>query len=166
WSRFHPSCVNRVIQQTVYLDIGTPWGCWLSQANHIFSRLPSAQRHEDCLLVNGIIYQLSLSVRPENLPEGYLFLCPLEDLRDDDGRWLPKSECPAYWSLDPSVSQRLSTEEASSVGFPSLNLETYIYSKSWDESVYAALSRFHAGKGFDPNSQDIARHLGKPLYEL
>ncbi|KAJ7094186.1 hypothetical protein C8R44DRAFT_718600 [Mycena epipterygia] len=41
-----------------------------------------------------------------------------------------------------------------------------VYMLSWHQSVYEALSRFYAGKGFDPNSQDIARHLGYPLYEL
>ncbi|KAJ7090019.1 hypothetical protein C8R44DRAFT_553047, partial [Mycena epipterygia] len=99
----------------------------------------------------------------ENLPKGYLFLCPLEDLRDDDGRWLPNPECPAYWSLDPSGSQRLSTEEASRLGFPALELETNIWGVSWDGSFYAALSRFHTGKGFDPNSQDIAGALDTPF---
>jgi hypothetical protein len=37
---------------------------------------------------------------------------------------------------------------------------------SWPESVYEGLSRFHAAKGFDPNGQDLARHLGQPLYEI
>ncbi|KAF7353337.1 hypothetical protein MSAN_01521900 [Mycena sanguinolenta] len=37
---------------------------------------------------------------------------------------------------------------------------------SWDNSVYEGLRRFHQGKGFDPDSQDLARHLGYPLFEL
>lgn len=37
---------------------------------------------------------------------------------------------------------------------------------SWDERIYAALSRFHAGKGFNPYSQDVARNLKHPLYEI
>ncbi|KAJ7127723.1 hypothetical protein C8R44DRAFT_539361, partial [Mycena epipterygia] len=101
-----------------------------------------------------------------NLPEGYLFLCPGEDLGDDTGRWLRNPECPAYWSLDPSGRQRLSTEKASRLGFPALKCDREIWGKSWDENVYAALSRFHAGQGFDPNTQDITRHLKYPLYEL
>ncbi|KAJ7120211.1 hypothetical protein C8R44DRAFT_548551, partial [Mycena epipterygia] len=97
---------------------------------------------------------------PENLAEGYLFLCPLEDLRDDDGSWLPNPESPVYWSLNRSGSERLSAREASSLGFPCLEFEREVWVKSWDESVYAALSRFHVGKGFDPNGPDVARHLG------
>ncbi|KAJ7079701.1 hypothetical protein C8R44DRAFT_654024 [Mycena epipterygia] len=111
-------------------------------------------------------YQLSFSGPSEKLPEGYLFLCPMEDLRDDGSRWLRSPEFPAYWSLDPSGSQSLSPEEASSLGFPTLKFEMLVSVTSWDESVYAALSRFHAAKGFDPNSQDLARHLGKSPYEL
>ncbi|KAJ7094128.1 hypothetical protein C8R44DRAFT_989790 [Mycena epipterygia] len=117
-------------------------------------------------LVSGIDYWLEFSETPEKIPEGYLFLCPVEHLRDDNGRWVPNPECPAYWSLDPSGNQRLSPEEASGGGFPAFKLEMDVLMKFWHESVYAALSRFHAGKGFDPNSQDLARHLGYPLYEL
>ncbi|KAJ7094204.1 hypothetical protein C8R44DRAFT_562603, partial [Mycena epipterygia] len=99
-------------------------------------------------------------------PEGYFFLCPAEHLRDENGRWVPDPECPAYWSLDPSGNQRLSPDEASRRGFPAFKLEMDVHMKSWHESVYDALSRFHAAKGFDSNSQDLARHLGHPLYEL
>ncbi|KAJ7090022.1 hypothetical protein C8R44DRAFT_861391 [Mycena epipterygia] len=150
WSRFHSSAINGVIERTVYL--GTDWACWLSQANHVFSQLVSPRKHEDCC-------------PSENLPEGYLLLCPLEDLRDNDGTFLQNPECPGYWSLNPSGIQRLSPEEVSSFGFPCLELEVEVSGYSWDEDVYAALSRFHAGKGFDPNSQDLAQHLRQPLYK-
>ncbi|KAJ7755486.1 hypothetical protein B0H16DRAFT_715739 [Mycena metata] len=38
--------------------------------------------------------------------------------------------------------------------------------RSWDASVYAGLRKFHRAKGFDPDSQDVARHLGYPLYQV
>ncbi|KAJ7797141.1 hypothetical protein B0H14DRAFT_3494064 [Mycena olivaceomarginata] len=37
---------------------------------------------------------------------------------------------------------------------------------SWDGSVYAGLHQFHQRKRFDPGSQDLARHLGYPLFEV
>ncbi|KAJ7448414.1 hypothetical protein FB451DRAFT_1289209 [Mycena latifolia] len=37
---------------------------------------------------------------------------------------------------------------------------------SWDGSVYTGLRQFHQGKGFDADSQDVARQLGYPLYQL
>ncbi|KAJ7104868.1 hypothetical protein C8R44DRAFT_559322, partial [Mycena epipterygia] len=71
-----------------------------------------------------------------------------------------------YWSLDPTGGSRLCPEDTSRLGFPSLEFKIEVHAFSWPENVYAALSRFHAGKGFDPNSQDIARHLGHPIFEL
>ncbi|KAJ7927948.1 hypothetical protein B0H13DRAFT_2312126 [Mycena leptocephala] len=41
-----------------------------------------------------------------------------------------------------------------------------IYGFSWDASIYAGLRQFHLGKGFDPESQDVARHLRLPLYQV
>jgi hypothetical protein len=72
-------------------------------------------------------------------------------------RW-PK--CPAYWSLDPLGDVRLTSEEADNLGFPSITLTTTIPGYFYDASVYAGLRRFHESKGFDPDSQDVARHLG------
>ncbi|KAJ7501856.1 hypothetical protein B0H11DRAFT_2275054 [Mycena galericulata] len=52
------------------------------------------------------------------------------------------------------------------LGFPSIELETYVVRRCWNATVYAGLRKFHEGKGFDPDSQDIALHLGHPLYQL
>ncbi|KAJ7127695.1 hypothetical protein C8R44DRAFT_701210 [Mycena epipterygia] len=164
WSRFHSSCVNGNIHRE--FDTDTTPGRWLSQANYVFSQLPTPRNHRDYSLVDWIDYGLSFSVPLTKLPEGYLFLCPLEDLQDDTGRWLPNPEGSAYWSLDPSGRERLSPDAAGRLGFPFVELEMDVDTRAWDESVYAALGRFHAGKGFDPNSRDVARHLGQPLYEL
>ncbi|KAJ7756021.1 hypothetical protein B0H14DRAFT_3512300 [Mycena olivaceomarginata] len=41
-----------------------------------------------------------------------------------------------------------------------------VWGSSWDASVYARIRQFHRGKGFDPDSQDLALYLGQPLYEL
>ncbi|KAJ7230805.1 hypothetical protein C8J57DRAFT_1386955 [Mycena rebaudengoi] len=41
-----------------------------------------------------------------------------------------------------------------------------VHRNSWDASVYTGLHQFHRGKGFDPDSLDVARHLGYPLLEL
>ncbi|KAJ7168926.1 hypothetical protein C8R46DRAFT_849343, partial [Mycena filopes] len=98
-------------------------------------------------------------------PPGYLFLCPMEAFRTGPStyKW---PDCPAYWSLDPSGVERLSTEEATRLGFPLIELRTTVCTESWDPSVYAGLRQFHEGKGFDPASQDVARHMGYPLYRV
>ncbi|KAJ7111861.1 hypothetical protein C8R44DRAFT_882906 [Mycena epipterygia] len=57
-------------------------------------------------------------------------------------------------------------EEATQLGFPSIQWTTEIDAVYWDTSVYAGLRQFHQGKGFDPESQDVAVHLGEPLYQV
>jgi hypothetical protein len=52
------------------------------------------------------------------------------------------------------------------MGFPTLEWKSTVCRKAWDARIYAGLSQFHAAKGFDPNSQDVARALGHPLFEL
>ncbi|KAJ7775423.1 hypothetical protein B0H16DRAFT_44509 [Mycena metata] len=38
--------------------------------------------------------------------------------------------------------------------------------RSWDASDYAGLRQFHRAKGFDPDSQEVALHLGHRLFQL
>jgi len=96
---------------------------------------------------------------------GYLFVCPTAHVQTGPTKFR-RPDCPAYWSLDPSGDGRLSTEEATLLGFPSLNLTTAFTVYSWDSSVYAGLRKFHEGKGFDPDSQEVARHCGHRLFQL
>ncbi|KAJ7315745.1 hypothetical protein DFH08DRAFT_653076, partial [Mycena albidolilacea] len=101
----------------------------------------------------------------EEPPACFLFLYPQKDFKTGPSsyRW---PDCPTYWSLDPSGADRLSTEAATRLGFPSFHCTTEIRGQSWDASVYEGLQKFHQGKGFDPYTQDLARHLRYPLYEL
>ncbi|KAJ7732531.1 hypothetical protein B0H16DRAFT_176050 [Mycena metata] len=101
----------------------------------------------------------------EDAPPGYFLLCPTTEFQTGPSsfRW---PDCPAYWSLDPSGLDRLTTDEATQLGFPSFQLTTKFGGLSWDTSVYAGLRQFHQAKGFDPESQDVARHLGHPLFQL
>jgi hypothetical protein len=68
--------------------------------------------------------------------------------------------------MDPFGADLLSREDAAKLGFPSLQLCTQIVGYSWDAGVYAGIRQFYQAKGFDPESQDVARHLGQPLLEL
>ncbi|KAJ7509085.1 hypothetical protein B0H11DRAFT_2270607 [Mycena galericulata] len=169
WTRFTPPCYEQ-IGNAPSLWLYTSYGSdklaqgWLSQANYVFRQYPVTAHYENYAQVSYIKYVLTLPT--EILPDGYLFLCPLDDLKSETGGFIERPECPAYWSLDPSGCERLSPEEASAGGFPSFKWEREVYYANWDERVYAGLSQFHAGKGFDPYSQDVARHLGLPLYEL
>ncbi|KAJ7107476.1 hypothetical protein C8R44DRAFT_941195 [Mycena epipterygia] len=108
---------------------------WFSQANHIFRQLHITSNYED------YAQHFQTSASSFRFPDR-----------------------PAYWSLDPSGAQSLTPEEADRLGFPSIETETEVFTQSWDASVYAGLRKFHEAKGFDPDSQDVARYLGEPLY--
>ncbi|KAJ6600590.1 hypothetical protein DFH09DRAFT_1303037 [Mycena vulgaris] len=140
-------------------------GYWLAQAIHMFSRLGITSNYEDYVFVDYIHFNLHLSAITEKPPEGYLFLCPVSDLQISQSsfRW---PECPAYRSLNASGTERLSSEEATDLGFPSIELTMTVCAFSWDESVYAGLRTFHRGKGFDPDSLDVAHHLGYPPFQV
>ncbi|KAJ7040718.1 hypothetical protein C8F04DRAFT_1081884, partial [Mycena alexandri] len=137
--------------------------CWLSQANHISVQYPISENHG---WVWQIKYETTFYTPLDNIPEAYLFLCPLEDLRSEDGSFIERPECPAYWSFDPAGREQLSPDTLSVIGLPTLGWEREILCRSWDNHIYSGLRQFHAAKRFDPNTQDIARHLGEALYEL
>ncbi|KAJ7036939.1 hypothetical protein C8F04DRAFT_457402 [Mycena alexandri] len=138
---------------------------WLSQANYIFSRLQITSNLEDCVLIEDIYFTLTIGNAGEDSPPGFLFICPREDFRTGPTsfRW---PHCPAYWSLDSSGVDRLTVEAATQLGFPTLQLATEIGGFSSDAGVYTGLHKFYQAKGFNPDSQDVALHLGEPLFRL
>ncbi|KAF7337102.1 hypothetical protein MVEN_02147800 [Mycena venus] len=156
-----------VLNKSINLTVWSPHEeAWLSQANHIFSCFEiSSNLLHDYVVLDTIYFKLTVSAVETDPPEGFLFLCPVEDFRTGPSSF-SWPHCPAYWSLDPSGTERLGTEDALELGFPSIQFSTEISGLFWDNSVYDGLYQFHQGKGFDPNSRDIARHLGNPLYQL
>ncbi|KAJ7244448.1 hypothetical protein C8J57DRAFT_1242778 [Mycena rebaudengoi] len=141
---------------------------WVSQANHIFSRLRTKYPYGDCYFINSISYLCRLSPTSGSIPHGYLFLCPLGDLStfSDDRLHFRQPDNPGFWSLHPDGTNPLSRRAAQSLGFPLIELRIRVAGHAWTDTAYAALRRFHLGKCFDGQSQDVARHLGYPLYEL
>ncbi|KAJ7455196.1 hypothetical protein FB451DRAFT_1143981 [Mycena latifolia] len=164
WTRVN-SCdlIDAVLSSSIWC--GAYQG-WLSQVNHIFNHLGITSNHDDYVFVYQISYDLRLYNTGDSIPPGYLFLCPLEDLQSDSQSYLRHPECAAYWSLDPSGVERLGMEEAEQLGFPAFEFEMKALADSWDESVYNGIRQFHQGKGFDPDSQDVALELGCQLYQL
>ncbi|KAJ7884237.1 hypothetical protein B0H13DRAFT_2343801 [Mycena leptocephala] len=132
------------------LAMGDSKRWWFTQANHLFHRLGITSEYEDYVL----FMEFFISVPPSDLQEG-ISRAPFH-----------ASECPAYyWSLDPKGVQRLNTEEATNLGLPSITVKIEVEGYSWDRTLYDGLRRFHQGKGFDPESQQLAHHLSYPLYK-
>ncbi|KAF7337149.1 hypothetical protein MVEN_02152900 [Mycena venus] len=163
WTRFASDSASNGI---FWLEVwATNAIYWLSQANHIFGRLQITSNLENYVLVRGAYFQLKISETVGSPRTGFLFLCPEEDFHvgPSSFRW---PECPAYWSLDPCGVERLSTFEATQLGFPSIQLTATIDGWYWEDIVYGGLGQFHRAKGFDPDSQEVARHLRYPLFQL
>ncbi|KAF8133578.1 hypothetical protein K438DRAFT_1883799 [Mycena galopus ATCC 62051] len=138
---------------------------WLSQANHIFSRVAISVDLKDFVLFHSISFQVDVSQSAPDAPEGYLFLCPPEDFRTGPSSFrLP--DRPIYWSFDHTGAECISAEDAADLGFPLAKTFIRMWGISWDSAVYAGLREFHQVKGFDPDSQDLARYLGHELYDL
>ncbi|KAK7027658.1 hypothetical protein R3P38DRAFT_947925 [Favolaschia claudopus] len=140
---------------------------WLSQASHIFNLLGVFSNLENYVLSRRVDFRISL--QPEGhwqlpMPYVFLFLCPPQSFRIGPASFkLPKHI--GYWSLDPLGMDPLSAEQAAELGLPSFDISIISRAHSaWSGTVYAGLRQFH--QGFDPDSQDLARHLGVPLYEL
>ncbi|KAJ7153838.1 hypothetical protein C8R46DRAFT_472576 [Mycena filopes] len=139
--------------------------CWVPQANYIFSTQHIESNWEDYVLVDKVDFAVMIAEPTVDCPAGYLFLCPQEHFQVGISS-LKWPDNPAYWSLDPLGVERLGGEEATQLGFPPFQLITRVQGCFWDASVYAGLRQFHRAKGFDPESQNVARHLGLPLYQL
>ncbi|KAJ7711215.1 hypothetical protein B0H16DRAFT_637208 [Mycena metata] len=183
WTRYnlHQILVIAAIHRDLSFECAE---LWLSQANHIFSSLQIRCNHNQYGVCMNLILPLPLTMHVEVVidwvrftrvfspttrsscpSQGWLFLCPDAQLRSGpcSFRW---PDCAAYWSRDPFGAVRLSPEEAEEAGFPLITLELRVWGDSWDSIDYAELWRFHQAKGFAPDSQEIARHLGHPLYQL
>ncbi|KAF7366842.1 hypothetical protein MSAN_00942700 [Mycena sanguinolenta] len=164
WTRFQS---RDVINSTLHLSCSmlSDRNTWLSQANHIFHRLQIVSNFADYVVVDFIRFDLDILQTTGKSPEGFLFLCPEEDFRTGPSSFCCPT-CHAYWSLDPSGTNRLSLEEATQLGFPALKISAEALGFHWDDRVYNGLRQFHQSKGFDPYSEDVARHLGLPLSQL
>ncbi|KAJ6462845.1 hypothetical protein C8R45DRAFT_1220383 [Mycena sanguinolenta] len=166
WTRFQSGDVfNNALPISFSIYRPSDWDTWLSQANHIFRHLHIMSDFEEYVFVYGIHFYLNFLRTTRDPPEGFLFLCPRQDFETGPSSFCWPA-CPAYWSLDPSGVDRLSLEDTTRLGLPSFELTAKAYGSSWDPSVYEGLRQFHQAKGFDPYSQDVTRHLGRPLYQL
>ncbi|KAJ6462970.1 hypothetical protein C8R45DRAFT_1220440 [Mycena sanguinolenta] len=161
WTRLES---NDMVDRMAWVEFSTSDnGLWLSQANHIFTALQISSNLQHYVILCRVYFELTLSASEGDSPQGFLFLCPLKHFHTGPSLKWPDS--PAYWSLDKSGAGQLTPEDAANLGFPSV-LSTNILGFSWDASVYAGLRQFHKAKGFDPDSQDVARHLGHELYQV
>ncbi|KAJ7036908.1 hypothetical protein C8F04DRAFT_1093813 [Mycena alexandri] len=165
WIRVNSAKVADTYRRQIYAD----WPArrsWMAQARHIFNRPNMTSNFEDYVFVDTVDYLLKLSKRGEDLPQGYLFLCPLDDLQSDSLASFRTPDCPAYWSLDPSGVERLSAEEEKNHEFPEFEFTMNLRGRSWDDRVYTGIRQFHEAKGFDPYGQEFGLEVENSLYQV
>ncbi|KAK6981640.1 hypothetical protein R3P38DRAFT_3293726 [Favolaschia claudopus] len=141
---------------------------WLSQANH-FGYLHGKSDFHKYVLVEEIFFVAELGRSREHSKtslDGFLFLCPRRDFVTGAAsfEW-PSVERCWYWSLCSSGVPKLSQEEATELGFPTIQLVTKIRVRSWNESAYVGLRELHKISRFDPETQDLAVELQEPWWE-
>ncbi|KAF8152119.1 hypothetical protein K438DRAFT_377381 [Mycena galopus ATCC 62051] len=162
WTRFESSEISYLSVSRCLRSGDSSYRIWFSQANHVLSCLQITDDYDKYGWVNGVDFTLHF---PQSPPNGYFFLCPLEDFQTSEGLF-QRAEALGYWSHDPSGTPRLSPVESINCGFPVPQLKLRVSVCSWDKVYYDALHRFHLAKGFDPDSQDVAVHFGYPLYQI
>ncbi|KAJ7617808.1 hypothetical protein FB45DRAFT_214915 [Roridomyces roridus] len=153
----------------LHFEVAPEFDAWISQANYIFKQLQITSDFHDYVYIDGCVLELKIpSSGTKARPDGYLFLCPLDHYFrvPEHSGYFQLPECPWFWSFDPQGQSRLTAEEAEIHGFPTMEMHIKVWGKSWDASVYEALRQLHAAKGFDPDSQELAIHLGQPLFQL
>ncbi|KAJ6579125.1 hypothetical protein DFH09DRAFT_1310485 [Mycena vulgaris] len=164
----HSFRTSEIVGRIVYLSIGgggAVENIWFGQASNIFKCLQVTDNYEDYHVVLAVSFWLQIGT-PEESDDSFLFVCPFAYLRvDSDGRFvLP--ECAAKWSLHPAGASSLTPEEAMTRGLPPLMFNVGIKTISMTRRGYEEVRLFHQAKGFDPDSQDIARTFGHPLLKL
>ncbi|KAF7368637.1 hypothetical protein MVEN_00187900 [Mycena venus] len=138
---------------------------WISQANYIFNLLQITCEHEQYVVIDRVDFHIYFHHGADTPPPGYIFLCPQAHFQTGDGRfWKPAN--PAYWAFDELGAEPLDTDQAEALGFPSITFHMGVVGNHWPSSAYEGVREFHRRKGFDPESQDVAKHLGYSLWEI
>ncbi|KAL0566066.1 hypothetical protein V5O48_015950 [Marasmius crinis-equi] len=73
-----------------------------------------------------------------------------------------------YWSFDPTGRHPLSAETCNQLGLPT-ELSLWVYpphQDHWDNESYRRIHEYQLARGFDPTTNDFARHLGYPTYSV
>ncbi|KAJ7762194.1 hypothetical protein B0H16DRAFT_529216 [Mycena metata] len=151
-------------------DRWTLEAAWLSQAHYIFSRYGIKNDLDSYAFFRRTTYSVSLldsshSSMEHTLSGGiFLFLSPIA-AGHNPGLWGPAYPAPAFWSLEPSGSHGLLFEDAQALGLPTLSVSASIRGYRWSTEIYRGLVEFQRGKGFNPDSLNVALHCGLPLYQ-
>ncbi|KAF7340329.1 Reverse transcriptase-RNase H-integrase [Mycena venus] len=157
---------------------------WVSQRNYVCKHLQCAigaeEDYQPLHLITRIDFVCILDTRLDsftlqgtfmtNAPQHqvYLFLfLPQVELLDGQFTIMnPDDSEKYYWAFDPTGLDRLTHEMAEDIGLPTPQFSVKITGWRGNESTLDMIREFHAAKGFDPDSQDVAIAMGYPLVDI
>ncbi|KAK6966768.1 hypothetical protein R3P38DRAFT_3152229 [Favolaschia claudopus] len=152
---FHDECLISLCAWSTQKE------AWLSQADHVLSQL--GLDFGVCSVVTGVNVHARIHPSKPSISEAILFIPPRSAFLTPDGTRLQYPAEQPYW-FDTWHQESLSADKAERLGLPVIELSIDFESVYLDKSTLELIRAFHQGKGFDPDSQNIAKHLGHPLY--
>ncbi|KAJ6563969.1 hypothetical protein B0H19DRAFT_74553 [Mycena capillaripes] len=185
WTRVeyldNPGGYSRLWMSITLLDEDDARKWWFSQQGFVLAQLQDVISVDDVMFfVTDIDFCCTLNTPLDNfalrgtfmadapIDDVYLFIfSPKVDLVD--GRFIVTSPPAAekyYWAFDPAGLDRLSCRTAEDLGLPAPQLSIRLYGARWNETYHNLIRDFHAAKGFDPCSQDMAVAIGYPLVDI
>jgi hypothetical protein len=98
----------------------------------------------------------------------YLFLFPPQvEILDSQLTVInPPDAEKYYWAFDPAGLDQLTREIAEDIGLPTPEFTIVPLGLMLEEEETNLIREFHAAKGFDPESQDIAIAMAYPLVDI
>ncbi|KAL0568463.1 hypothetical protein V5O48_013519 [Marasmius crinis-equi] len=135
------------------------WRGWLAQASNIFHAhgisLEGDMREYKLVLPELLTGTLSNSEaqqrRRKESPPIYLFIPPLS--------------ASTFWSFDPDGQNPITTDLCHHLGLP-ISLELRCGTYCWRTETYKALQTYQIARGFDPNTNEFARHNRYCIYKI
>ncbi|KAF8174607.1 hypothetical protein K438DRAFT_1848563 [Mycena galopus ATCC 62051] len=148
--------------------------CWLTRAHYLMPQALSVQS----LLIDRVDFSVTVWHPAEAFALRGTFMAdaPMDDLylflfspriQIIDG--CPTVGIPAtayYWSFTPDGSEPLSGEILEDISAPQVLLQAGLVGRSWTERDYQLVRELCLEKGFNPESPDLANHLGYPLAKM
>ncbi|KAK7026344.1 hypothetical protein R3P38DRAFT_1040541 [Favolaschia claudopus] len=141
---------------------------WYAQSNYIFGCMCRPQCFSCSYIECTRAECKPISSIPPSLKKPFLYLPPARAFFTPDLTRIcyPDLTARPYWCFDPSGKDHLSSQEALDLGLPPIQLKIlvdHIFMED-SEEIIKDIHRFHTRKGFNPKSQDVAKHLGLQLY--
>ncbi|KAK7063383.1 hypothetical protein R3P38DRAFT_2756321 [Favolaschia claudopus] len=132
---------------------------YLTQASYVLSCVDNDRDPRTYSFVASVEAHIKCTYIARHSPEAYLFLPPQSAFLTSDRTRIQHPSSTPFWSRNPGGRERLSHEEAVALGLPTIEFEITVTHALLCDGVHEALRAFYTGKGFDPDSTQIAKQL-------